>query len=281
MDGNGIEAFGLTGTDIEIQNSGRITTVGQLAVGTALGFNHLGFRPAVDGTIVNSGVIDSEGDGSAGVVMVGDGHRLVNSGRITTDGGAFDSETVGPFRAAGVVVVGDDGVVENSGSIRSKDAASAAVELNVVEQEGVPAAGLSSQLTNSGLISAPDVAVLGGAGQETVVNRGRIVGDVSLGEGNDTFTFARGGSVNGEVALGSGDDLVRVENGSGISRVADFTAGDAGDAVDVSAFFSSFDQVMTNARQHGADVVIKLDRNDTLMLKNVDLGALTESDFVV
>ena len=213
--------------------------------------------------------------------MVGDGHRLVNSGRITTDGGAFDSETVGPFRAAGVVVVGDDGVVENSGSIRSKDAASAAVELNVVEQEGVPAAGLSSQLTNSGLISAPDVAVLGGAGQETVVNRGRIVGDVSLGEGNDTFTFARGGSVNGEVALGSGDDLVRVENGSGISRVADFTAGDAGDAVDVSAFFSSFDQVMTNARQHGADVVIKLDRNDTLVLKNVDLGALTESDFVV
>ena len=179
MDGNGIEAFGLTGTDIEIQNSGRITTVGQLAVGTARGFNHLGFRPAVDGTIVNSGVIDSEGDGSAGVVMVGDGHRLVNSGRITTDGGAFDSETVGPFRAAGVVVVGDDGVVENSASIRSKDAASAAVELNVVEQEGVPAAGLSSQLTNSGLISAPDVAVLGGAGQETVVNRGRIVGDVS------------------------------------------------------------------------------------------------------
>ena len=96
----------------------------------------------------------------------------------------------GPVPRRGRRRVGDDGVVENSGSIRSRDAASAAVELNVVEQEGVPAAGLSSQLTNSGLISAPDVAVLGGAGQETVVNRGRIVGDVSLGEGNDTFTFA-------------------------------------------------------------------------------------------
>lgn len=51
--------------------------------------------------------------------------------------------------------------------------------------------------------------------------------------------------------------------------------------VDVSAFYSSFDQVLANARQHGADVVIKLDRNDTLVLKNVNLGTLTESDFVV
>ena len=141
-------------------------------------------------------------------------------------------------------VAGDDAVVENtrSGIIESKDAESAAVELNVVEIFG-PAAGTSSQLVNSGKVVAPDIAVLGGAGQETAINRGRIVGDVSLGDGDDTFTFARGGTVDGEVFAGSGNDVIHVENGSGNNRVADFTAGDTNDAVDVSAFFSSFDQV--------------------------------------
>jgi hypothetical protein len=80
----------------------------------------------------------------------------------------------GEFRAAGVLVSGDGALVENtrSGIIRSQDAASAAIELNVVERDGVPAAGLSAQLENFGLISAPDIAVLGGAGQESVINHG-------------------------------------------------------------------------------------------------------------
>jgi hypothetical protein len=283
MAANGIEPFGLPGTGLEIRNAGRIVTDGELALGASLGLNHLGFRPAVDGTIVNSGVIEAQGDGSAGVAMIGDGHHLTNSGRITTNGGAVDDELVGPFRAAGVVVSGNGDLVENthSGVIRSKDAASAGVELNVVEREGFPAADSSSQLQNSGLISAHDIAVLGGAGQETVVNNGRIIGDVSLGEGDDTFVFGKGGTVRGGVALGGGDDLVRVENGSGRSRLADFTAGDASDAVDVSAFYSSFDQVLANARQSGNDVIIKLDRNDSLVLTSVDLSTVTASDFVV
>jgi hypothetical protein len=267
------------GADIEIVNAGRIVTDGQLSVGAALG---LGFFPAVDGTIVNTGVIDTEGDGSAGVVMVGDGHQLTNSGLIVTDGGELDSVEVGLFRAAGVVVVGD-GAVENTGSgaIRSQNAASAAVELNVVERDGLPAADTASQLENFGLISAPAVAVLGGAGQESVTNHGRIVGDVSLGDGDDTFVFGSGGRVNGEVGLGGGNDLVRVEQGSGVSRIADFTAGGADDSIDVSGHFSSFEQVQAHAYQRGDDVIINLDRSTTIVLKNVDLGTLTHDDFIV
>ena len=260
--------LGLPGTDLQIVNAGRITTEGDLSIGATLGVSRVGFLPASDGQIVNRGVIETKGDGAAGVAMIGDGHHLINSGRITADGGAFDSDILDvTMRAAGVVVSGDGALVENtrSGVIRSKDADSAAVELNVLEQDGLPAAAMSSTLENFGLIDGKDVAVLGGAGEETVVNHGRIVGDVILDDGSDTFVFGKGGTLAGDLFLGSGDDLVVVENGSGRSRVADFVAGAAsGDVIDVSDFFSNFGALVAHSHQQGGNVVITLDHNDKL-----------------
>src|SRR5262249_10877087 len=158
------------------------------------------------------------------------------------DGGAFDSDQLGVSHAAGVLVSGDGALVENSrsGVIESKNALSAAVELNIVERDGVSVADTSSRLANDGLIKGAAGPVRGGAGQETVINHGRIVGDVALGDGNDTFVFGKGGALAGDLVLGGGDDLVRVEHGSGTSRIADFAAGPAGgDVVDVSDFFAS------------------------------------------
>jgi hypothetical protein len=186
------------------------------------------------------------------------------------------------MRAAGVVVTGDDALVENTGTIESKNAASAAVELNLLERDGVTLADTSSTLDNHGLIKGAGAAVLGGAGQETVINHGRIVGDVMLGDGADSFVFGKGGTVAGDVFLGGGSDLVRIENGSGTSHIADFAAGAAGgDVIDVSAFFSSFHEVQTHSRQLGHDVVITLDHNDQLVLANVHLNALNAGDFLV
>ena len=62
------------------------------------------------------------------------------------------------------------------GVIESGDTASAAVELNVLERDGLSNADTSSVLENFGLIKGPDVAVLGGAGQVTVINHGSIKG---------------------------------------------------------------------------------------------------------
>ena len=163
-------------------------------MGIAIGLDGFGFAAAGDDEIANRGIIETQGDGAAGVIMVGDGHHLTNSGRITTAGGAFDSADVGAvFRAAGVVVSGDEAVVENtrSGVIESKNADSAAVELNVLERDGLPAADMASRLENFGLIKGADVAVLGDAGKEIVINHGRIVGDVELGGGADTFVFGK------------------------------------------------------------------------------------------
>ena len=193
--------------------------------------------------------------------MNGNGHHLMNSGRIVADGGAFDGEPLGLFRAAGVVVTGDDALVENlrHGVIISKNADSAAVELNVIEQDGAATEDMSAQLENRGLIKGAAIAVLGGDGEETVINHGRIVGDL---------------------VLGGGDDIVLVADGAGTLRIADLEAGAAGgDVVDVSAFFSDFDDVMAHAFQKGGDTIIALDRNDRLVLENTLLGTLDVGDF--
>ncbi|MBA4097326.1 MAG: hypothetical protein C0484_11240 [Rhodospirillum sp.] len=286
IEARGIVSFDLAGLDLEILNAGRITTDGDLAIGIALGISSAGksegFGPAENGTIINRGVIETEGDGAAGIAMNGNGHHLVNSGRIVADGGAFDGDPLGLFRAAGVVVIGDDALVENtrSGVISSRDADSAAVELNVIEQDGSATADMAARLENYGLIKGAEIAVLGGAGDETVVNCGRIVGDVVLGDGVDTFACGKGGSLAGDLFLGGGDDIVLVADGSGILRIADFQAGAAGgDVVDLSAFFADFDDVMSHASQKGGDTVIALDRNDRLVLENTQLSTLDVSDF--
>jgi hypothetical protein len=268
-----------SGVDLEVLNSGLVSTEGDLAIGIAIGLRSLGFRPAIGAEVVNTGMVQAIGDGAAGVVLIGDEHHLVNSGSIVTKGAAADAGFA-DLSAAGVLVSGDGVLLENSGVIQSKNANSAAVELNVLERAGLPAAYMSSLLENSGWIKGAGLAILGGAGQETIVNHGLIVGDIDLGGGADMFTFAAGGVLIGELALGGGDDLVVIANGVGQVRVADFAAGiSSGDAIDLSAFFSDFGALTAASSQHGNDVSIALDSNDSLMLLNVQLSALGAGDF--
>jgi hypothetical protein len=281
----GIEAIGSravpSGENISIVNAGHITTVGDLGIGVALGLPPPN-RTATDSSIINSGVIETNGDGAAGVLMLGDGNHLTNSGRITTDGAALEDD-VGLLHAAGVLVSGHNALVQNSqtGVIQSKNTASAAVELDLVERTGVTNADTSSTLDNLGFIKGAAIAVLGGDGQETVINHGQIVGDVVLGGGADTFVFGKDGSLAGDLYLGGGDDLVRIEKGAGTAHIADFAAGPAsGDVIAVSAFFSSFGELAAHSSQHGTDVVIDLGHKDQLILEHLNLGALTAGDFL-
>src|SRR6266568_2910798 len=198
------------GFDENIVNTGHIITEGNHAIGVALGVYFTGFGTATDGQIINSGVIETVGDGAAGVLMNGNGHHLTNSGLISTDGGAFDGDPIGLLRAAGVVISGDDALIENTqaGVIRSADADSAAIELNVIiggVEHGepiVPIVDRSSEVENYGRIEGAAIAILGGDGQETVINHGSIVGDVDLGGGADTFVFGKGGTLAGNLSLG-------------------------------------------------------------------------------
>ena len=102
------------------------------------------------------------------------------------------------------------------------------------------------------------------AGGEQVLNFGRV-----------TTT----GTLAGDLLLGGGGEFVLIENGAGKISIADFSAA-GGDVVDVSAFFSSFEDLTDRSRQSNGDVVIDLDHNDRLLLVNVQLTELNGGDFV-
>jgi hypothetical protein len=269
------------GHDFKIVNTGHVTTDGDLAFGLTVGVTpSFGFDLALSSTVDNRGVIETKGDGAAGVALAGDNDHFTNSGRITTNGGSSDEDPfIGVFHAAGVVVSGNEASLENtrSGVIESKNVGSAAVELNIIERDGLTVADTATRLENSGLIKGVAIAIGGGEGQETVINHGQIIGDVVLGDGADTFVFGKGGSLTGNLYLGGGHNLVEVENGSGISHLADFQTGDL---VDVSVFFSNFNNLKAHSVQHGNDVIVSLDHNDQLVLGNTQLMNLHAGDFL-
>ena len=146
----------------------------------------------------------------------------------------------------------------------------------MLERPGLPAADMVATLENFGLVEGA-VAVLGGAGQETVVNHGRIVGVVDLGDGTDIFVFGAGGELSGNLLLGGGDDRVVIEDGSGTSHIADFAHGDR---IDISAFFASFDDLLAHSTEQGSDLVVTLDHNDLLVLANWQISGLQSGDFL-
>ena len=69
------------------------------------------------------------------------------------------------------------------------------------------AGSITADLTN---IALPDrgIAVRGSAGSDHVSNAGSIVGDLDLGDGDDTFTLESTGSFTGTYRGGNGDDTV-------------------------------------------------------------------------
>jgi hypothetical protein len=148
-------------------------------------------------------------------------------------------------------------------------------QLNVIARDGANNAQLSSLVENWGLIKGLDVAISGGDGHESIINHGSIVGDIVLGAGADTFVFGKGGDLSGHLFLGEGNDLVYIETGSGTSRIDDFTT--TFDDINVSAFYSNFDDLVAHSEQNSSDTIINLDHSDQLVL--IGVTALHPGDF--
>ncbi|MGV3551162.1 hypothetical protein [Rhizobium sp.] len=70
----------------------------------------------------------------------------------------------------------------------------------------------AEQIGNINLPLMP-AAILGGAGDEVVLNTGKISGSVILGEGNDKFTMKAGLLEKGDIILGGGDDTFSLAGG--------------------------------------------------------------------
>ena len=92
-----------------------------------------------------------------------------------------------------------------------------------------------------------------------------------------------GGAGNDRLTGASGDDVFVFTDGGGNDTVTDFVAG-AGtdDVLDITDFgFASFADVINAASQVGADTLIQLDIDDSVILLGVTLGDLNSSDVLI
>jgi len=103
-------------------------------------------------------------------------------------------------------------------------------------------------------------------------------------QGNDTLT---GGKGDDFLEGGPGNDVFVFGPGFGHDFVYDFAAsGGKHDFIQFEAgTFANFADVINlddgdGAKQVGSDVVITLDADNIITLRNVQLGSLTESDFL-
>lgn len=166
------------------------------SLGVVKGYNGVYFDGGASGTncqIINDGKIIAEG--GSGVVLatkVGATISLDNSGLIS---GVVGLES---FRGSNYVTNAEGGVITGS---------SYGVLINADSDPHL------LSLENSGLIKSAGVAIQGSKGDEHVDNFGRIVGDVRLGGGNDTFiNEAKGSTVQGKIYGGTGNDSLTVHS---------------------------------------------------------------------
>ena len=241
------------GGDIDAFNQGTITTSGNGAAGIEVA--------ALQGTVrvenAGTGTITTAGANAFGITaisMLDDNPgspgfvpalTVLNSGKVTTGGtGAHGIAVLAPLGT---------GRVTNSGTVT---VASNTANAIFIDPAGFD--GLTSEVINeaTGVLNSAATAIQASDQDDKVTNKGTIIGDVQLGDGNDTYTVHDGSSLSGTVFSGPG---------STDSLVADF----AGTSVLNGGQYVSFDRLeKTGAGQ--LDFVGSMVVNDTL----VDQGSV-------
>lgn len=162
--------------------------------------------------VVNNGLIKAGGTG----IFTSSGGTIDNNGEIRGVQGinaAMGAGNENLVRNRGLIDVTDLGI-EASGF--DKDL-STIVNLKggEVRSDGVGISfefGGQGKLVNKGLIDA-DTAVQDSDGSVTLINKGKIVGDIDLGAGNDMLDLRRG-SVDGTISGGDDSDVYKVSKKS-------------------------------------------------------------------
>jgi Ca2+-binding RTX toxin-like protein len=210
---------------------------------------------------ISIGATGSLTGGSVGIAIFGGSNTIVNDGSITTSGFAIRAigagntvENTGVVTGGGSTIqllaggntLSNDGLIETSGS----QAVVLSGNLNSMVNSGTViaasqtiainnAAGETSSILNTGTIRSGGLAIDTGAGNDTIQNNGTIIGGISLGDGNDSFTSAHGTLISAPIDGGAGNDIItgsagddHISGGAG----ADILNGGAGiDWVDYSS----------------------------------------------
>lgn len=233
------------GIGIADGNRDDVTNHGQISV---IGFNAIGIYTAPEASrvkIFNTGTISSSNDG---VDLRGSNGFFLNTGTVTAgdfglrlSGASVDADNSGTIAAT---VSG----VLTTANVRFSNSGHVAGEENAISVEGSGDAGdifnqgsiiggnygirvftntEAQTLVNSGTISGTIASYDTSAASEsedTIRNSGEMLGDVTLGTGNDRYLGSGDGWVDGTVFGGSGLDILR-----GGSRADSFEGGSGGD----------------------------------------------------
>ncbi|MCH8617480.1 hypothetical protein LZ016_15385 [Sphingomonas sp. SM33] len=217
--------------------------------------------------IRNYGFIQADGYNGFGISMEAAGNHAENYGTILVTGEI----------ARGVLLVGERDSFDNYGLVRATGEGGLGVRFSSQN----PLGSDGGVFTNYGKVEGAARSVSGVDSDDHVVNRGALVGDVSLGAGSDSFVAGKNSSLDGILRMGDGDDLIVFEKGGGKLTIADFTAGaSTDDVIDLSGLgCHSLADVLSHASQSGADVVLKFGAKDQIVLQDVTLASLAADDF--
>lgn len=250
----------IQGTSVTRSGSYAVALVGHevaVTVGTAGRVEQIGATPDIGigievdvengtgaglGRIFNAGEINSRSIGIFGHTQATDDTLFItNTGLIFGQNAGILLHGAGrqSITNSGTIIGGQSGVTTLTTSYNSPD--------TVLD------------LVNTGTIQGSDWAVFTGSMADSVVNRGRMLGDVAMGAGNDTLD-ARWGEIEGGVDLGAGNDLY---NGAFAQVTGAILGGDGDDTVTGNAaldeIFDGGDGVDTVTFQFGAAAVVALD----------------------
>lgn len=188
--------------------------------------------------IRNDGIIDASLTG----IHAQAAQKLINAGGITGEIGirAINSERIINF---GDIDVTEDGIRAEGSHVTITNKNGGEI---IGDASGVFIDSNTARVINHGTISSGEFghAVMDAEGEMTLVNRGKINGNVVLGEGNDVFDN-RGGSLNGVVAGGLGGDVYKTSSaniqileavGAGRDRVESTVSFELGENLDDLTF---------------------------------------------
>ncbi len=162
----------------------------------------------VDGTIIGADeAINLAGCVTAQTIIINAGGQLIGGG----DGVVEDAD--------GVIMDGAGSTLTNAGSITAYGSAISAMVLDnstmTITNSGTMYGRVSGvwhkfgngtmNFTNSGTVTSPAFSFLGGNSVDNVTNSGSMIGTISLGNGNDTYS-GRFGTVTGQILGGGGND---------------------------------------------------------------------------
>ena len=218
--------------------------------------------------VVNTGTIMTSGDSGGQAQSAFDlSHTatITNSGTIST---AFTTYTGFTSTTVATIQSDDDLTVNNSGDILSG---------NGVAIASFIFSGETFDLTNSGYIEGDIYGGDNSASIDTVINSGRVDGNITLNDGDDTYD-GRGGSVQGTIDGGEGADILDVRNGF----VAGEVLGGLGDDI---YYVSDADTALVENASEGtdrvfseADVFILGENFENLTLIGGDTDGIGNSD---